>query len=85
MTTLPGRLRALRLAAGLTVPALAQRANLTRQAVHAIEAGTRAPSLETARLLCRALGASLDALVAPEIEPQRRRGAEKKPREPRTH
>jgi len=53
------KVRALREAAGLSVPALAARARLTRQAVNAIESGRREPSLKTARQLCRALNVSL--------------------------
>ena len=76
--TLPARLRTLRLAAGLSVPALAAAAGVTAQAIRYLEAGSRAPSLETAARLAKALGTSIDELagVAP---------AAKKPAGPRTH
>ena len=58
--TLPARLRTLRLAAGLSVPALAAAAGVTAQAIRYLEAGSRAPSLETAAKLAVALGVSLE-------------------------
>lgn len=56
-----GRLRALREAAGLSIVQLSERAGLPRQTIHLLENGQRQPSLDTARKLAAALGASLAA------------------------
>lgn len=53
------KLAALRKKAGLSVDQLAEAAKVARPTVYAIENGTRKPSLEIARKLCRALNASL--------------------------
>lgn len=53
------RLRALRESASLTVADLAERTGLNRTYLHALEAGTRQPSLDVARKLAVALSVSL--------------------------
>lgn len=55
----------LRGEAGLSQYALAERAGISRQALIHIEGGTAAPSLETARRLCEALGVSLAVFDPP--------------------
>ena len=76
-------IRALRFARGeMTQAELAERVGVTRQTVIAIEQGRYSPSLETAFLIARALGTTLDQLVEPvddedvviRPEPQRRPG-----------
>lgn len=57
--TFARRLRALREAAGLSVPQLAERAGLPRTAVWKLENGQSRPFLETAQKLVKALGVSL--------------------------
>ncbi len=59
------RVAALRRAAGMSQYVLADRAGISRNALMAIEAGRSAPSLETARKLCAALGVSLAVFDAP--------------------
>ena len=54
------RLRTLRESAGLTIQQFAERAGITRQAVHHIETGKRLnPSIDTMRAICKALNKSL--------------------------
>lgn len=57
----PERLLSLRKGAKMTVQELADAAGLSKQAVHMLEAGQRAPSLETARKLAEAMGKTLAA------------------------
>lgn len=57
--TIARKLATLRKDAGLTVIELTVKSGVSRAAIHAIEAGTRKPSLETARKLCKAMGVSL--------------------------
>lgn len=59
MKTIANKLRALREQSGLSVEALATKAGLSRASVHHLEAGTRKPSLETIKKICKALGVSL--------------------------
>lgn len=47
---------------GLSQRALAERAGISPSMLHAIEKGTRKPSLDSARRLAQALGISLDEL-----------------------
>ncbi|MBX3269042.1 MAG: helix-turn-helix domain-containing protein [Sandaracinaceae bacterium] len=58
------RLRARREARGLSQIALAERAQLTRQSVGAIEAGRAVPSVDAALRLARALDATVEELFA---------------------
>ena len=60
-----GRVAAMREAAGLSQYELAEAAGITRQALRNVEDGSSAPSLETARKLCEALGVSLSVFDAP--------------------
>lgn len=55
-------LRRLRKQSGRTATELAQAAGISRQALAMLEAGTRQPSLETAKKLMAALGKSLAEL-----------------------
>jgi DNA-binding XRE family transcriptional regulator len=55
-------LRRLREQSGRTATELAQAAGISRQALAMLEAGTRQPSLETAKKLMAALGKSLSEL-----------------------
>jgi transcriptional regulator with XRE-family HTH domain len=58
------RLRSERQRCGLSGPALAQRAGLSRAAVFRLESGSRPdPCVSTVAGLARALGLPLDALV----------------------
>ncbi len=56
------RLRQRRKEYGFTQEELGEAANLTRQSVIAIEKGRFIPSVQTALLLARALGSSVDEL-----------------------
>ncbi|EKV30830.1 hypothetical protein C882_4167 [Caenispirillum salinarum AK4] len=47
---------------GLTQRALAERAGVAPSMIHAVEKGTKSPSLETARRIAEALGIGLDDL-----------------------
>jgi transcriptional regulator with XRE-family HTH domain len=58
----------LRRGQGLSVYALAQRTGLSGQAIHDLEQSDRTPSLDTARRLAAALGASLD-WIASQLPP----------------
>lgn len=55
------RLRHLREAAGLSVAEFAQRANLQRTHLHALEGGRKQPTWETVCRLADALGVSVEA------------------------
>jgi len=69
--TLDNRLRQRRQAAGLSQQALATRCGLTRQAVHAIEAGQYVPNTLVALRLARALGSRIeDLFYLPEEHPR---------------
>ncbi len=52
-------IKALRERSTLTVEELANKAGISRQAIHSIEQGKRQPSLATAKAICKGLGASL--------------------------
>ncbi len=58
------RLIALREAAGLSVNALAARAGVQQKSLHNWEHGNSLPKIDGAAKLARALGVSLDELVA---------------------
>lgn len=58
------RLRAARARAGLTQAQLAERVDLSRQSLLAIESGRARPSVDAALRLAEALGASVEALFA---------------------
>ena len=53
------KLKQLREAASLSVEQLADKAGLSRAAIHHLEAGTRNPSLDTIKKICKALKVSL--------------------------
>lgn len=58
----PNRVRELRQARGLSQIALADRSNLTRQSVHAIEAGRASPAVDVALRLATALDCRVEDL-----------------------
>ncbi|MCB9008598.1 MAG: helix-turn-helix transcriptional regulator [Ardenticatenaceae bacterium] len=60
--TVANRLRQQRKKGGFTQEDLGKAANLTRQSIIAIEKGRFIPSVQTALLLARALGSSVDEL-----------------------
>ena len=60
-----GRLRELRVAAGLTQKALAERAGLTREGVAYLETGRHDPRWTTVVALCTALGITSDQFLKP--------------------
>ena len=60
-----GRLRELRVAAGLTQKALAERAGLTREGVAYLETGRHDPRWTTVVALCMALGITSDQFLKP--------------------
>jgi putative molybdopterin biosynthesis protein len=62
------QLAALRKARGISAVDLAAQAGVTRQAIYAIEAGTYMPNTAVALRLSRALGATVEALFALELE-----------------
>jgi putative transcriptional regulator len=69
MSDLPpfaARLRQLRTEAKLTQQELAERAGSHRQTIAHLEMGTRSPSWDTVRALCRALGVSCTAFETDE-------------------
>lgn len=72
-----GRLETLRRARGLSQRALAEAAEITRQAVGAVEAGRMQPSVSIALRLARALGTTVEELFGdePASEPARERVA----------
>ena len=63
--TFPARLRELRERKGMTREELAVAAKTSFHSVAKMEQGTRAPSLELAWRVARALGCTLDDLVQP--------------------
>lgn len=62
-TTLGDRLRAARLARGLTHEELARAAGLATNHVQTLQSGRRQPNVDTLAALCRALGVSADELL----------------------
>ena len=62
-------LRALREERGWTQAALADRLDVSRQTVNALETGRYDPSLPLAFRLARLLGAPLDTIFEPDEEP----------------
>ena len=67
---LQNNLRKLRLEAGLSQQALANRASVSRQAYAALEAGTANPSTELALRLARVLGMGVESIFfLPEDSP----------------
>ncbi len=60
------RLRARRVALGLTQTDLATRADVSRQLVAAVEGGRNTPAVDAAIRLAQALDTTVDALFAPE-------------------
>lgn len=75
-----GRLRELRIQAGLTQDELAARAAVKRDAVARWEAGRREPSWGNILALCKALGVEVGAFtVAPKDAPVPQRGRPRKP------
>lgn len=73
---LPGRLRALRLAAGLTQHALARSLGVSVQAVWLLDNDKRQPSLALVRKLKRVLGQMprQDAAIPPTVGTKRGQG-----------
>src|SRR6266849_6081512 len=70
-----GRLKELREAAGLTQPALAERAGMNRFGVAKLEQGVREPNWTTVLALARALGVEVGAFVvtvhhSPDTRPE---------------
>jgi transcriptional regulator with XRE-family HTH domain len=65
--TFATRLRARREARRLSAPELAEAAGVSRQYLWALEAGAKAPSLETARRLAEVLDVSLDDLAGRDL------------------
>jgi transcriptional regulator with XRE-family HTH domain len=76
------RLKQLREAAGLTQPALAERAGMNRFGVAKLEQGQREPAWGTILALCKALGVPLSAFegaeAIPAEAPRGKRGRKKK-------
>ena len=60
MKSFPGILTALRAAAGLSIPDLARKADISDDAIRLYEAGTRSPSWQIVQKLATALGVSTD-------------------------
>ncbi len=85
-----GRLRELRLAAGLTQAELAAKAGLTREGITQLETGRRRPAWETVLVLSEALDAPCTAFTVAPADPEPRgRGRPPKaeipaPKQPRT-
>jgi transcriptional regulator with XRE-family HTH domain len=74
-----GRLRELRIAAGLTQPALAAKAGLTKDGIAHLEQGRRSPSWETVLALAAALGVDCTAFnEVPREAPAPGRGRPRK-------
>ena len=65
-TTLRNRLRALREARGWTQGALADRLDVSRQTVNALETGRYDPSLPLAFRIARLFGESIEAIFEPD-------------------
>ena len=79
-----GRLKELREASGLTQPALAERAGLSKDGIAHLEQGRREPSLATAVALAEALGVRLEAfLTPPAARPPQGRGRPRKQETPK--
>lgn len=57
--SIASRLRTLRKSAGFTLDVIAEKSGLSRAMLYHLEAGTRKPSLETIRKICKALKISL--------------------------
>lgn len=66
------RLRQLRLGVGLTQPELGERAGMAAAEISKIENGRRTPTLETLERLTRALGVSVEDVVAAPNDPDER-------------
>jgi transcriptional regulator with XRE-family HTH domain len=62
-TTIGERLRAARVARGLTHEALARAAGLSTNHVQTLQSGRRQPNVDTLAALCRALRISADELL----------------------
>lgn len=60
------RLKAARLAAGLTQAELAERTRLSRKTINTVENGVFTPSVVVALLLARALSTTVEALFSLE-------------------
>jgi XRE family transcriptional regulator, fatty acid utilization regulator len=69
------RLRELRLAAGLTLEELGEKAGMHFQAIHRLERGERLPGWETLCGLADALSVPLDAF---REKPEQKKGGRKK-------
>ncbi len=80
-TTFAGRLKALRVAAGLSQYALAQRSGLTKQALSRLELGEREPTWATVQLLAAALAVDFREFADPNVRPPSE--TEVPPRRPR--
>jgi putative transcriptional regulator len=72
----PNRVRAARVAAGLTQARLATDVGVSRQTVIALEAGDYAPSVYLALRIAAVLGTTVEALFAVRSEPADRPGDE---------
>ena len=62
------RLRAARLAAGISLRALARALGRSPSLLSAIETGSSKPSVRTLYAICSELGVSLDAVFAPDVD-----------------
>jgi putative transcriptional regulator len=71
------RLRVLRAERSWSQAALAERLEVSRQTVNAIEVGKYDPSLPLAFKIAKAFGLSIEEIFHPDDEPQRRRDTEK--------
>lgn len=63
VSTFASRLRVVMLRRGLTAAELARRAEVSESAISLLLAGRRAPSLDVARRVARALDVSIDSLA----------------------
>lgn len=61
------RLRAIRLARGLTQAALAEQVGLSTNYYGAIERGEKIPQMDTMVRICNTLGASMDDVLADQL------------------
>jgi putative transcriptional regulator len=66
-------IRRLRISRGFTQAELARRADISRQAVAAIEGGTYLPNVNVALKLARAFGATVEEIFGDEDENTQRR------------
>lgn len=64
LEALASNLRARRKALGVSVSDLSARSEVSRQAIHAILAGTRCPSIDTVARLAWALGVTPGELIS---------------------